>query len=118
MPSEILSALRAGKLAYTKAQLIARVKDQQQRQSLLEEAVAADLSLSEIRERVKALQPSTDSESPQATIQTITRHITQSKVWENPQKWKKVESFMRRSQKSEFRSGAGEAPPPVRIPHA
>lgn len=96
LPSEILSALRAGKLAYTKAQLIARVKDQQQRQSLLEEAVAADLSLSEIRERVKALQPSTDSESPQATIQTITRHITQSKVWENPQKWKKVEMLLKK----------------------
>lgn len=96
LPAEILSALRAGKLAYTKAQLIARVKDQQQRQSLLEEAVAADLSLSEIRERVKALQPSTDSESPQATIQTITRRITQSKVWENPKKWKQVQTLLKR----------------------
>ncbi|MBD2682311.1 MULTISPECIES: ParB/RepB/Spo0J family partition protein [Nostoc] len=96
LPAEILSALRAGKIAYTKAQLIARVKDQQQRHNLLEEAIAADLSFSEIRERVKALQPATDSESPQATIQTITRRITQSKVWENPKKWKQVQTLLKR----------------------
>ncbi len=96
LPAEILSALQAGKIAYTKAQLIVRVKDQQKRQSLLEEAITADLSVSEIRERVKALQPATDSESPQAKIQTITRRITQSKVWENPKKWKQVQTLLKR----------------------
>ncbi|PHJ57157.1 plasmid partitioning protein ParB [Nostoc linckia z18] len=96
LPVEILSALRAGRIAYTKAQLIARLKDQQQRQLLLEEAVAADLSVTEIRERVKALQPPIEKESPQATIQTVTRRITQSKVWENPKKWKQVQTLLKK----------------------
>ena len=96
LPADILSALRSGKIAYTKAQLIARVKDKEQRQLLLKEAIAADLSLSEIRERVKILQPSLDPESPQAVIKTITRQITQSKIWENPKKWKQVQTLLKR----------------------
>ena len=96
LPAEILEALQAGKIAYTKAQLIARVRDKEQRQSLLEEAIAADFSLSEIKERVKALQPPTDTETPQATIQALTRRITQSKVWENPKKWKQVQTLLKR----------------------
>lgn len=96
LPAEILEALQAGKIAYTKAQLIARVKDKEQRQSLLEEAIAADLSLNEIKERVKALQPPTDTETPQATIQAVTRRITQSRVWENPKKWKQVQTLLKK----------------------
>jgi ParB family chromosome partitioning protein len=96
LPAEILEALQAGKIAYTKAQLIARVKDKEQRQSLLEEAITADLSLNEIKERVKALQPATQTETPQATIQAVTRRITQSKVWENPKKWKQVQTLFKK----------------------
>ncbi|MBD2207789.1 ParB/RepB/Spo0J family partition protein [Calothrix sp. FACHB-1219] len=96
LPAEILEALQGGKIAYTKAQLIARVKDKEQRQSLLEEAIAADLPLSEIKERVKALQPPTDTETPQATIKAVTRRITQSKVWENPRKWKQVQTLLKK----------------------
>lgn len=58
--------------------------------------MVADLSVSENRERVKALQPSTEDESPQATIQSITRRITQSKVWENPKKWKQVQTLLKK----------------------
>ncbi|EHJ13797.1 ParB/RepB/Spo0J family partition protein [Crocosphaera watsonii] len=39
LPEEILEALRSGQIAYTKAQAIARVKDEQARQTLLEEAI-------------------------------------------------------------------------------
>lgn len=69
LPPDILEALRSGEIEYTKAQAIARVKDIKLRQPLLEEAIASNLSLSEIRLRVKALQPIPIQESPKATIQ-------------------------------------------------
>ena len=96
LPPDILSALRGGKIEYTKAQSIARVRDQNARQSLLEEAIASDLSLSEIRSRVKALQPLATQESPKATIQTITRRLSQSKIWEDPKKWRQVETLLKK----------------------
>ncbi len=44
LPEEILKAIRQGKIAYTKAQVIARVKEKTQREDLLMEAIAANLS--------------------------------------------------------------------------
>ena len=96
LPPDILSALRAGKIEYTKAQSIARVKDAELRQPLLSEAIASDLSLSALRERVKVLQPQITQESPKATIQTITRRLSQSKIWEDPKKWRQVETLLKK----------------------
>lgn len=53
LPLDILEVLRAGEIEYTKAKAIAKVKDEQQRRGLLETAVAENLSLSEIKEKVK-----------------------------------------------------------------
>lgn len=57
LPAEILESLRSGKIAYTKAQVIARLKDEVQRKELLEEAITQNLSLSQIRERIKVIRP-------------------------------------------------------------
>jgi ParB family transcriptional regulator, chromosome partitioning protein len=56
LPSDILSVLRQGEIEYTKAQAIARVKSEQLRSELLKLAIAENLSLSEIKTRVKNLQ--------------------------------------------------------------
>ncbi|MBD2770982.1 ParB/RepB/Spo0J family partition protein [Iningainema tapete] len=96
LPPDILEALRAGKIEYTKAQSIARVKDTKLRQPLLEEAIASNLSLSALRERVKALQPQAPQESPKATIQSITRRLSQSKIWSDPKKWKQVQALLKK----------------------
>jgi ParB family transcriptional regulator, chromosome partitioning protein len=56
LPSDILSVLRRGEIEYTKAQAIARVKSEQLRSELLKVAIAENLSLSEIKTRVKNLQ--------------------------------------------------------------
>lgn len=55
LPENILTALREGKIAYTKARIIARVKDKAQRQELLEEALDQDLSLSQIKKKIIAI---------------------------------------------------------------
>lgn len=53
LPEEVLDALREGKLEYTKARVIAKLKDSDQRQQLLNKAIAEDLSLTQIKEEVK-----------------------------------------------------------------
>lgn len=51
-PEELLDAVRSGRLAFTKAQALARVDDAHERQRLLDEAIREELSLSQIRRRI------------------------------------------------------------------
>ncbi len=94
MPDELLQALRQGRIAYTKARALARLKDETQRTALLEEAIKHNLSLSQIQEQIKVLLPQLESPSPKARIETITRRVTKAKLWENPQKWQRLEALL------------------------
>ena len=53
LPEDIKLALREGQIAYTKAKAIASLKDEVQRAALLAEAIDKQLSLSQIKERIK-----------------------------------------------------------------
>jgi ParB family transcriptional regulator, chromosome partitioning protein len=55
LPAIILDALRLGKLEYTKARAIAKLKDADQQQALLNQAITEGLSLNQIRAEVSAL---------------------------------------------------------------
>jgi ParB family chromosome partitioning protein len=55
LPPDILEVLHQGKLEYTKARAIAKLKDEQKRQLLLHEVVDQNLSLAQIKERIKEL---------------------------------------------------------------
>jgi len=91
LPVNILEALRQGKLAYTKAQAIAVVKDEQQRQILLEEVVQSELTLAQIRERINALKPKSDIQEPKILFQSVSHRLSKSKtLWEDPKKAKKI----------------------------
>jgi ParB family chromosome partitioning protein len=94
LPLNILEALHQGQIAYTKAQAIARVKDEAKRQSLLETAIAEKLSLSEIRERIKAFLPEPETTSPKATVESLSRRVIKAKLWENPKKWKQAQTLL------------------------
>ncbi|MBW4457450.1 MAG: hypothetical protein KME55_35035 [Nostoc indistinguendum CM1-VF10] len=60
-PQEILEAVRQGKIEYTKGLEIAKIDDFGIRQELLWEAIANNLSLAEIKKRVKGLKPSSEN---------------------------------------------------------
>ena len=98
LPEDVLSALRGGQIEYTKAKAIARIKDEQQRKNLIEEAVAENLSLVQIKEKIAALSTDeTSSSSPSTQIKTITRRLNQSKLWsKNPKKWKQVQNWLKK----------------------
>ncbi|MBD2255787.1 ParB/RepB/Spo0J family partition protein [Nostoc parmelioides] len=95
LPSEILEALRIGRIAYTKAQAIARLKDEDKRKELLEEAITQNLSLAQIRERLKAVRP--PKEEPQTLkqkMQDITHRFQKAKAWDDPKKQKRLEKLL------------------------
>ncbi|MEP0883710.1 ParB/RepB/Spo0J family partition protein [Trichocoleus sp. ST-U3] len=94
LPEEILEALRAGLIEYTKAKVIAQVKDEAERKTLLEEAIAQSLSLSEIRERVKAAQPQNEPPPLASRIETISKLVKKQKLWDDSKKRKKLESLL------------------------
>lgn len=94
LPQEVLEALRLGRIEYTKAKAVAQVKDEAERKTLLEEAISLSLSLSEIRERVKATQPPTEPPPFASRIETISKLVKKHQVWDDPKKCKKLETLL------------------------
>jgi ParB family chromosome partitioning protein len=95
LPGDVLEALRNGQIAYTKAKAIAKVKDETERLALLEEALASNLSLSQIRERLKKV-PS-NLEKPQtlkSRMDKTYRRLSQAKFWDDGKKQKKLEKLL------------------------
>jgi len=91
LPNEVLDALRQGKIAYTKAKTISRLKDISGRKALLEEAVINKLSLSQIQERIEAALRS--KEAPMTIkfhASEVMRRYNKSKAWDNPKKQKRL----------------------------
>ena len=94
LPADILEALRSGRIEYTKAKAIAQIKDEAERKKLLEDAITSDLSLSQIKERVKAAQPLTEPPSLAARMATTYQLAKKLHVWDDPKKRKKLESLL------------------------
>jgi ParB family transcriptional regulator, chromosome partitioning protein len=99
LPPDILGALRQGKLAYT---------NEAQRQQLLSDTIAQDLSLTQIKEWIEnsraAKAESETSPLPMTTqIDDVLRLVKRSKVWTDPKKQKRLEKLL-----SELRSLASE----------
>jgi ParB family transcriptional regulator, chromosome partitioning protein len=100
LPKEILEALRAGKIEYTKAKAIARINDQETRIQLLEEAIASSLSLSQIQELVKAEQePKQQSELKTRFDSTYKQAKKAKKLWNDVKRRKQLESLLAKLEK-------------------
>lgn len=96
LPSDILEVLRQGKLETSKAKAIARVKDESTRKELLEDAIAYNLSLNEIKRKVKELDEQPQPETPSLKDQAdkTFRRLKKSNVWDDPKKKVKVEKLL------------------------
>lgn len=84
LPTEILQALRDGKIEFTKARAIARVKEEEQRSTLLKQAIAENLSLNEIKARIKGLKPEAEP-APEKVVAERLGNI--SKRLQKPETW-------------------------------
>ncbi|WP_243146958.1 ParB/RepB/Spo0J family partition protein [Scytonema sp. UIC 10036] len=98
-PVEILNAIRLGKIQYTKGIVIAGVKDETHRQNLLEDAISDSLSLSEIKQRVKALNDLLKAPAePVSLKQRLTNTVQMAKknqmLWSDKHKTKQLEQLL------------------------
>ena len=95
LPNDILEALRSGRIAYTKAKAISKIKDETERLTLLEEAIAQSLSLSQIRERLKQVRSVPEGEKTLKSRMDMTyRRLLQAKFWDDSSKQKKLEKLL------------------------
>lgn len=94
LPNDILDALRQGRIEYTKAKEIAKLESEAERIKILESALAQNLTLSQIRERVKAFQPAAERESLQSRLEDTYKQVKKSKLWNHPKKRQKLESLL------------------------
>jgi ParB family chromosome partitioning protein len=95
LPEDIKSVLLEGKLEYTKAKTIASLKNPEQRKIVLEEAITANLSLSQIKQKIKELTVKTDQLiTPEQKIKDTMLRLTKSRFWEDPKKKKKIERLL------------------------
>lgn len=100
LPQDILDTLREGRIEYTKAKAIARVKHEEQRSELLEEAITQELSLSQIKERISELSsPETDYSNPtaQKTLGETYQKLKKAQLWKkDPKKWRKAQTLLKK----------------------
>lgn len=99
LPEDILEALRFGSLEYTKAKVIAQIKDTSERVAFLEQALAQNWSLSEIRQRILEKKspdstPNTESNDYKERFTAATTKLRKSRIWSDPKKRKQIEKLL------------------------
>ena len=101
LPQDILESLRQGKIEYTKAKVIARIKDEHSRKEFMAEAIAESLSLREIKERIKGAQSQPQKEEVFNRLDNTYKQVKKFKkfIMENPRKRKKLESLLAQIEK-------------------
>ena len=97
LPDEVLEALREGKLEFTKARTIARVKDEEQRSKLLKQAIAKNLSLNEIKAAIKELKPDSETTPEKILIERlgeISKRLRKDETWGDRKKRDRITKLL------------------------
>ncbi|MEO1760990.1 MAG: ParB/RepB/Spo0J family partition protein [Cyanobacteria bacterium J06629_18] len=99
LPSDIQQALASGRIEYTKARAIARVKDKQQRTKLLKKVISQNLSLTQIKELIQELQPEekkeiTPLDAASQRVVSIGKRLKKASVWDDVRKRRKLEKLL------------------------
>lgn len=98
LPVDVLDPIRRGQIEYTKALAIAKVKDELKRKQFISDVLKEDLSIREIRERVKQLNQVNKFENNQIEFRqrwlVVSRQLDNSKIWNDIKKRKKLESLI------------------------
>lgn len=101
LPEDLLEGLRAGKVEYTKAKEINKLKDEQDRKNLLEEAIKDNLSLEQIRQKINKLkQEDTKTGNPEQLplkqqVNNAFSQLKKSKVWDDKKKATKLKKLLK-----------------------
>ncbi|MBW4565184.1 MAG: ParB/RepB/Spo0J family partition protein [Mojavia pulchra JT2-VF2] len=96
LPKDVLDSLRRGELEYTKARVLAQIKDEEQRRELLVKTIEENLSVRDIKSCIKVIRDP-DSSEPSLLhnrMKQAYQRIKQTKVWEDPKKAKALEKLL------------------------
>ena len=93
---DIKLAIRRGQIAYTKAKAIASIKDEEPRTALLAEAIEQELSLSQIKERIKSLQSASPERVPEIPdrLKAVYQQVKKNRIWEDKKKRRQLETLL------------------------
>lgn len=96
LPEDILQALREGRLPYTKALILARIKSETERQALMQRTLNEDLSVADLRRQLNHLQSPDASQRNTLGVrgQKLSRLLKRSSSLEDKSVRKKVESLL------------------------
>ncbi|MDZ8029451.1 MAG: ParB/RepB/Spo0J family partition protein [Nostoc sp. DedQUE11] len=99
LPEDILSVLRQGTLEYTKAKAIATIQNLDERVAFVEQAIANNWSLSEIKQRISEKKPrasnsQTESNNYKERFAVATTKLKKSRIWSDPKKRKQIEKLL------------------------
>ncbi|MBW4567209.1 MAG: ParB/RepB/Spo0J family partition protein [Tolypothrix carrinoi HA7290-LM1] len=95
LPEDILNVLRSGQIAYTKAKVIAQIKEDSTRQTVLEKAVANSWSLSQIKEHIQTLSPTTPPPTPlKSRLDATIRQVKKARIWDDPNKQTRLSTLL------------------------
>jgi ParB family transcriptional regulator, chromosome partitioning protein len=97
-PNDILVALREGRIEYTKAILISKIKDEVKRKELLETAINENLSVAEVRGWLKSYEIDS-KEGPltisfENTVTDVLLRFKKSKVWADPKRKRQIQKLI------------------------
>ena len=103
LPESILSAIKQGKIEYTKGITIGRIKDSELRDNLLDEAIVSNLSLKEIKERIAQHKNQTFTNYSNLSTEELIQDLRKSyqkfsrskKIWSNKKNRKKLEVLLK-----------------------
>ena len=99
LPEDILDALRKGSLEYTKAKAIAQIPKLNERVAFLEQAIAQNWSLSEIKQHISEKKTPASNQKVEANdykerFTVATTKLKKSRVWSDPLKRKQIEKLL------------------------
>lgn len=96
LPEEILQVLREGRIEYTKARVIARIKDEVTRREILIQAIEQDWSLSQIRGAIAQLKPSTPAPGLQQQLDGVVQKLKKSRCWGDEKKRMQIQKLLKK----------------------
>lgn len=97
LPADVLDQLRRGKIEYTKARVISRVKDDKARQKILKESIDENLSLTQIKNRVNALKGEKKQEQITSLLkrmESVYKKAKKEDLWQEPKKQERLKEIL------------------------
>lgn len=97
LPDDVLEALRQGKIEFTKARAISRVKDKEQRSKLLKQAVSKNLPLSEIKAKIQELKPESEATPGKIVAQRLNeigKRLQKNEAWGDRKKHDRIAKLL------------------------